>query len=102
MLTSFAHAQPGATGDPRRPGGPGVGGPGAAPAGAPSGAAAAAPGTVTNESTYSETSVTTEGGADFGAAEPATLPTTGGEPLVLTLLGSLTAGSALLLRRKLS
>jgi LPXTG-motif cell wall-anchored protein len=37
----------------------------------------------------------------FGAAET-TLPKTGGEPLMLTLFGSLTAGSALLLRRKLS
>lgn len=68
--------------------------------GAPAGGGSASLGTVSNETTET-TSITTATGADFETAE-APLPNTGGEPLLVTMLGSLLAGSALLLRRKVS
>ena len=96
LLTSWAQAQPG------RPGG---GPPGAAPGGAP--AAAGGEATVTNLDTTTTTTTSSTGlggdfGTDVGATDSTALPKTGGEPLIMTLLGSLTAGGALLLRRKLS
>jgi len=94
LLTNLAQAQPGRPGPPGGPGEPGA--PGAAPA------AAGGAATVTNENTFASTSTTTsDSGLDYGV-ETSALPKTGGEPLLLTLLGSLTAGGALLLRRKLS
>ena len=54
-------------------------------------------GDVSTQTAYSETTSVDQ--ADTGAGA---MPDTGGEPLLMTLLGSLTAGSALLLRRRLS
>ena len=59
------------------------------------------------DSTTTSQTTTTDYAADgaYGAApvgDTAPLDNTGGEPLMLTLLGSLVAGSALLMRRKLS
>lgn len=59
---------------------------------------------------------TTGGASDMGSVDSSavtttdttvttdttTIPNTGGEPLLMTLLGSMVAGSALMLRRKLS
>ena len=78
------------------------GSPGGSSYGAPGGAQAG--GAI--DSTTTTTSQTTDYAADgaYGAApagDTAPLDNTGGEPLVLTLLGSLVAGSALLMRRKL-
>lgn len=73
--------------------------------GAPGGAQTA--GAIDSTSTTTQTTDYASGG-DYGAAptgdlsaDTAPLDNTGGEPLVITLLGSLVAGSALLMRRKL-
>ena len=54
--------------------------------------------TVTTETT------TGVGGADMtiGAEDPGTLPTTGGAPIAMALVGTLTAAGAFFARRKLS
>ncbi len=61
----------------------------------------------TIDSTSTTTTQTVDYGSDPGygttaVTDSAPLDNTGGEPLVFTLLGSLVAGSALLMRRKLS
>lgn len=72
--------------------------------GAPGGGSSSSSGlgTVSNDSldsTSSTTTTTTTTGLD---GDTDTLPNTGGEPLLMSLMGSLVAGSALLLRRKIS
>ncbi|MDF2440265.1 MAG: hypothetical protein JWN98_1249 [Abditibacteriota bacterium] len=61
-------------------------------------------GSVSNESMDTTmTTTTTTTGADFETVgDTAPLPNTGGEPLLMAMFGSIMAGSALLLRRKLS
>ena len=58
-------------------------------------------GSVNNESVETTTTTTTTG-TEFDTVETTPLPNTGGEPLLMAMFGSLMAGSALLLRRKLS
>ena len=91
LLSSAVYAQP--------PGGPGApgGAPGAAPGGAPG--APADTGVVTNTDTLIQQQSTSSGPM---LEEDSTLPNTGGAPWLMALAGSATAGSALLLRRKLS
>lgn len=68
---------------------------------APAPAPPAAPGATVNVETQ-----TTVGGADsdtiVGADAPDTMPTTGGAPIALALIGSMTAAGAFIVRRKLS
>ncbi len=94
------------------PGSSGGPGPGSSSSGSSSsGGAYGAPGDAQTAGAIDSTSTTTtvEYGTDGGygagvdtAVDTAPLDNTGGEPLVITLLGSLVAGSALLMRRKLS
>ena len=94
LVSGIAQAQP-----PGGPGGPPAGDPAAGGApGAPGGTADT--GAVTNDTTT--VTVTETDTAAVGANETTTMPNTGGAPLLMALAGSLTAGSALLLRRKLS
>ena len=92
LVSGIAQAQPPAG----APGGPPAGDPAAG--GAPGGTADT--GAVTNDTTT--VTVTETDTAAVGADETTTMPNTGGAPLLMALAGSLTAGSALLLRRKLS
>lgn len=72
--------------------------------GAQAGGAGSGLGSVSNESLdATTTTTTTTTGDDFGTVDDtAPLPNTGGEPLLMAMFGSIMAGSALLLRRKLS
>lgn len=72
--------------------------------GAQAGGAGSGLGSVSNESVdATTTTTTTTTGDDFGTADTtAPLANTGGEPLLMAMFGSIMAGSALLLRRKLS
>lgn len=101
LISSAAHAQ-GYPGGGGYPGGSSTSGGGSATMGSSSttGGAGGAngAGAVSNTSLNSSTDTTTATTTD--TAVPSTPPNTGGEPLLMSLLGSLTAGSALLLRRK--
>lgn len=69
--------------------------------GSAAGGAGSGLGSVSNESV--ETTTVTTTGTEFDSVDATTpLPNTGGEPLLMAMFGSLIAGSALLLRRKLS
>jgi len=72
--------------------------------GGQAGGAGSGLGSVSNESIdATTTTTTTTTGADFETVgDTAPLPNTGGEPLLMAMFGSIMAGSALLLRRKLS
>ena len=100
LVSGIAQAQPpaGAPGGPP----PGMGAPGDPAAGGAPGApgGTADTGAVTNDTTT--VTVTETDTAAVGADETTTMPNTGGAPLLMALAGSLTAGSALLLRRKLN
>ena len=77
------------------PGGGGGGYPGGGGGGPAAGGGASDLSTVTNTSTETVTT-------DTAMVEEGTMPNTGGEPLLMSLIGSLTACGALALRRKLS
>ena len=91
MMGSAAHAQMGnsASGSSGYPGG-------SSSMGSSSGSGGATGAGAVNNASFNSTSDTTTA----STASPSTPPNTGGEPLLMSLLGSLTAGSALLLRRK--
>ena len=100
LMSSAAHAQGypggGSSSIPGSGGGyPGGSGsyPGSGGSGGASGGASDA-GSVSSSSTTTDTTMST-------TTTPTTPPNTGGEPLLMSLFGSLTAGSALFLRRKL-
>jgi hypothetical protein len=95
LVSGIAQAQPG--GPPGSPGAPSAGAPGAPGGTTDTGAVTNATDTTTVTVTDTDPAV-----AAVGAEETSTMPNTGGAPLLMALAGSLTAGSALLLRRKLN
>jgi LPXTG-motif cell wall-anchored protein len=96
LLTSAAYAQ-----EPTSPSSPP---PDAMSSGSPEGSGAPTGasdiGAVSNETTTTTTTTTTDVDPYAATAEP--LPNTGGEPLLLSMLGSMVAGGAFFLRRKIS
>lgn len=82
---------------------PMTGAPMTAPPGTMSGDEMAPGGAMTTTRTTQQTSMSGDDyGADPYAADSGTLPNTGGEPLLMMMAGTLLAGSAFALRRKLS
>lgn len=98
LMSSAAHAQ-GYPGGGSYPGGSG-GYPGGSSGGGYPGGSGGASGGATDAGAVSSSSTTTDTTLTT-TTTPDTPPNTGGEPLLMSLFGSLTAGSALFLRRKL-